>query len=812
MKRKGFIKRFLAMLLVLVMVIPNNMVSMAANDAGDTTSNPPVETELDKESTVDDATDESIEDVEDVDDTTDMGEDKDVDDSTDMGEDEDVDADDVANTDDEESEKDAEDASDDTSVDGEDEETDDTQEKDEEKSEDEKDQPAVQEEEKTEQKTTKVPVRRSMAFRNVRSSTGSMTTEPIKGWNDEHSILTVKNTPESLDEYLKELGDYNKPSTTVKSGKISIPLNWDAIKILPLSYDIHSEDISHNMVYTATAYFEYSSWLGSVSASVELGTFTLKIYDKLTINTTVGSNDTTTETVWLYRDGSHTVTVADKSAENYDVTVTGAVKGTTAGSYIVSKLSSDASVNIVYTLDTQSTVTVDKNEDNATVSVQSSVDANVTVPVEIAPAKNYYVKSVTLTPGTLGNTTYSDGVCKTSFVSAANKTAYVLDVESELVLAPTGTTTINYNSTMDAASLKQEIFKKLVNAPEGVTANNVVVEFKVPEGLSEKTVELTDETIDRFAKTLLGTADEKEKIIISYAGNGAKYPEATTEEMTVSVVDGRLTPTVNLIGNQELGYIGTELNGSTILAKVFQSVTYRNETITEDAEDVTITKIEKYNDTLGKYVNTLKTVIGGSDLQLGEVEGQYRITVGYVGNSTYGKATAEVELKVVDGRLETSINLEEGSLDMPTLDTRFTTNQILDAMKFKVSDENGNKVTDRAEDVVVTLYKGLSKVSEITEAGTYYVGVEYKETSTYKGWSTGLAFGKLTVNDTRIGTSVSLETGSLDMPTLDTTFTNAQILEAMNFVVLDDKANSVTDKAEDVSVVVTPVITVAGEY
>lgn len=75
MKRKGFTKRILALLLVLIMMIPNNVVSLAAEDTSDKAS---VETETDSDVIVDDN--------DDVDDTADS-DDADVEDSEDDVED-----------------------------------------------------------------------------------------------------------------------------------------------------------------------------------------------------------------------------------------------------------------------------------------------------------------------------------------------------------------------------------------------------------------------------------------------------------------------------------------------------------------------------------------------------------------------------------------------------------------------------------------------------------------------------------------------------------------------------------------------------
>ena len=113
------------------------------------------------------------------------------------------------------------------------------------------------------------------------------------------------------------------------------------------------------------------------------GTFTVNVYDNVTINTTQADGTSTSETVKLYHSGDRTITVM-APGENEKVTVTGGTYDPDTGLCTVS-VGEDATVNVVYTKDTDNVFTVETDE-HVTVSASGGVtagtDGSFTVPAE----------------------------------------------------------------------------------------------------------------------------------------------------------------------------------------------------------------------------------------------------------------------------------------------------------------------------------------------------------------------------------------------------------------------------------------------
>ena len=197
-------------------------------------------------------------------------------------------------------------------------------------------------------------------------------------------------------------------------------------------------------------------------------TFTVKIYDVLTINTTVGA-ETTTETIKVYRNVPYSLAVADKSSDSYTkVDISGAVQGTTAGNYTVQNLSGDATVNIVYKKNTDNSfmpgsvaadvkVTVNGNElTSAGVTVNASTAATLEATYT-GSDKNTYVNTVVVKSG---ETTAASGTSSASLTTAEVATTYTVDVTTADAITLSGTE-IQFNNTA-AYTVWEQAIKDLV--------------------------------------------------------------------------------------------------------------------------------------------------------------------------------------------------------------------------------------------------------------------------------------------------------------------------------------------------------------
>ena len=280
------------------------------------------------------------------------------------------------------------------------------------------------------------------------------------------------------------------------------------------------------------------------------------------------------------------------------------------------------------------------------------------------------------------------------------------------------------------------------------------------------------------------------KAVVSSPETETHLP-AYSEQIVLKLVDGRLG--TQLLGKESvrINYIGEQITSSEIIAAVFDKVVAGNDVVTTDPSDVAIkseaivgaTVYQKIGET---FVPLFKTTIGGSGVEILDVAGTYRVTLVFAETDTHLSSSAAVEFEVDDYRLETEITLSAGKLEMPTLDTRFTEQQVLDALEFAVKDENGQVISTSAEDVTVSItgLTGLAgDASIITEAGTYVVSVTYDNNESYKGSYNLL--GSLTVSDTRLETAMVVEDASTESADLSViAYDHADILTKMSPVVL----------------------------
>lgn len=282
------------------------------------------------------------------------------------------------------------------------------------------------------------------------------------------------------------------------------------------------------------------------------------------------------------------------------------------------------------------------------------------------------------------------------------------------------------------------------------------------------------------------SANFNDTLSIPFVGELSGSGSISFPEFELVIGKQKELTTVNLEPGQRVNYVGTAVENATIVSKVFTSVTYANGTVTTNANDVTITTIEK--NVASNWVPLTKAV---------DSVGQYRITVSYAGDDDYTESSASVVIEVVDERLDTEVVLDNTTLAKQTLATEYSIEYILNEMNFKVIDENGATVTNEPENVTVTVRKngGLGEtVSIIKETGVYGVNVSFNGNEIYKGCSTGLIPAQLTVTDGRYGTKVKLKDGELNMESFNDRFEKADILNAVRFSVESDSTVDVEEK------------------
>jgi len=347
-----------------------------------------------------------------------------------------------------------------------------------------------------------------------------------------------------------------------------------------------------------------SSWKDAAS-------FTVIIYDVLTVNTTK-DGITTTSTQDIYRGESGTIAVNEY--DGYNVTISGDVSGTAAGEYTISGLTSDKTVNVVYLADTQSTITVADSADS-TVTVPGTADASSDVTVTVTPKDNRYVAAVKLTSG--GNDvkwtsqSYANGVWTGKFKTAAAKTAYSIDVDTAEILT-SNATQLSYYKAMSAEDITEACFNLLSDVSKlivGSATNISVMYYK--NNMSpwpDEWVDLTD--LSKFGTNWSGGFVGTENIRISYNGNGEKYGAGTLEK-SVTLVEGRQPA--------EITYINPSTEDEPL---VFESASeietaIRNATTTNSTGNLSIALKEGTLPTAGKDAELTYTItVVGTDYHL----------------------------------------------------------------------------------------------------------------------------------------------------------------------------------------------------
>lgn len=267
------------------------------------------------------------------------------------------------------------------------------------------------------------------------------------------------------------------------------------------------------------------------------------------------------------------------------------------------------------------------------------------VTVVLTPAAGKYIVEATLDGDAIEN--YANGLVTVAFETGV-ATTYTIEVETESIFILTGSTAVNYYSGITAADLKANIFNTLVNVPDGITLADVVIEFQnltwnpLP---TYEWVELTDGTIGEFAESgaYLG-----EKVRISYAGDGVKYPAASTDETTVSLSDLRGETSVDLKAVElSMPTSDTSFTEAQVLSEMGFKLNGVAYTDYAAVDGLTVTIVKDGTD---------------ADLSVVSEDGTYTVTVSYAANNEYKGSEGTATLKVTDGRDETSIAIEDATV------------------------------------------------------------------------------------------------------------------------------------------------------
>lgn len=561
---------------------------------------------------------------------------------------------------------------------------------------------------------------------------------PTGGWNNDYTVVDAHGSELStLKDYAAQIGNAKQPVTDVVieykyfslkewkdvTGTHTVEnVTWNSVKNT-LRYNITPGSIEHNATYSATAEFDYSvnlPGIGKVSGvgTFNLGSFTLKIFDIVTVETTIGGVTTTTYEK-VYRGETVEIPVEDKSAENYVVEVSGASQGEN-GKYYVSGLTSDAEVSVTYTLDTDSYIDVD-SDDGVVVSVPKTAHADSEVTVTATPKENYYITNTSVTKGWT-DSRYLNGTFIGKFMTGPAKEYITVNVGSALILEPTGANKIDFNRYMSAAELKAEIFEKLIKAAPGITVDDVVVKFQDLTLSGYNWVVLSDSTLSNFAFELIELDEETVRIEYDGDGDGGRYSNAVSSDFTVTFEDNRPVPTVNVKDDVSTDIFPMNTDGSECITEdeafelIFDSVTYGDSVV--DASG----NVYSYDVTIKQDNEAISSITEA---------GEYTVEVIFPGDKTYKSASASTTLTVIDGREKTQIKLKNENVSVVFKNAEYTAEEIYALVFGSLQDADGN---------ILTLGENLDGTVDvkmpddgIKNVGTYTVTIIYSGDRNYQG-------------------------------------------------------------------------------
>lgn len=268
---------------------------------------------------------------------------------------------------------------------------------------------------------------------------------------------------------------------------------------------------------------------------------------------------------------------------------------------------------------------------------------NAEVTVVLTPAAGKYIKEATLGDDAIED--YTNGSVEVAFNAGVAET-YIIKAETADFFTLAGDKSVNYYNGISADNLRANILKSVVAVPEDISFNDVVVEFDTSAtGIRENWVVLTGDTIGEFAKF---GAWAGEKVRFSYAGNGAKYPAASSSEVNLSLSDKRGETSITLN------------NASLPMPTLDTSFTEAN---VLEAMDFVLTGVD-YTDYSAVEGLNISIVKNGPDADLSNVieAGTYTVAATYAASNTHKGSEKSATLTVTDGRAETSITMHDAKI------------------------------------------------------------------------------------------------------------------------------------------------------
>ncbi len=569
------------------------------------------------------------------------------------------------------------------------------------------------------------------------------------GYNDTTQILSLHNS--ETNRHIDQIKGY--VNSTQNIGQVL------------LGTTTHSETVTKpNATYEHLTTYVYRHKKYPWNSYSVFKTFTVKIYDKLTIKT-IKDGAETQEVYTIYRDESQSFIVNE--IPNYTVQVSGVVEGG-AGNYTVSGLTGDATVIIAYIADTQSHITV--GDTSATVDCPAVVDADTEVTITAVPATNTYISGIVVKKGTeevnvdLTSFEYladGQGTAVAKFVTESSKNEYTVTVLTEPILTWKPELSINFNDKMNHTQAQAAI-EGLVNRPDDV--NLFYIEFHAGGILTTWT------TLDYPGGTI-GHAfgeqsTERVRVTYNYNENLPQY-KTTTIEAVISLNDTRVNPTIVLNSNVEIGYTGSAINESQVLNALFSSLIYGETVILDEVNsDIYLDKFSvlgvdlvwayKQNEN-GDYNISVNGAIGDgiTSTLVGDVTGNYKVTVVFEGDAQYKSTSLDGYFTIYDNRLQTTTNVQDKTVEHNDLSTiNYNLQQVKDLLLVDVVDENGDTLSN--DNVIITSinrglnvsYSTLLNINNmpLTDAGEYTVNFEYQDTLTHKK---STATATLTIVDAR---------------------------------------------------------------
>lgn len=388
----------------------------------------------------------------------------------------------------------------------------------------------------------------------------------------------------------------------------------------------------------------------------------------------------------------------------------------------------------------QSTIEVNANAGNATVDTLPVADADTEVTVNVTPAENNYIQSVSL---------FADGGSKEwnteRYIDDGNYTEEITDViGKELSSILNGDAigeykvVVQYAENRDYNEATQTAYFSVYDnrSTTLIRTHDAVMSEENLGNISYSSSELVDiliRSVSDGTRAILSKNDVKvTSIECVSAGYGPilkeapltelgvfeiyfEYPDTKThkkskEKASITIRDGRLTAVINLKSGVELPY--TEANPLTeegIYTAVFESVMVgkTNVDLAYDAENVSL--IDKDG----------KSVEASAITELGT----YTIKIKVEDANAYKGAEKTEEFKVIDGRNEPVLNLKQDA-NVAYKAKKYTEQELLDAVFESLTNANG--VAIKTENMTATAN------ADVLNVGSYEITVEFGGNADYK--------------------------------------------------------------------------------